>query len=389
MRMKLTEHLQSSIEKLREENLLRAPPAMDQVHGPEIEIDGKRVLGFCSNDYLGLAQHPRLAAALKEGAERYGAGASASRLVAGNLKVHLELEERLASFVQLPAARFFSTGYAANVGVISALMTERDLIVSDKLNHASLIDGARLSKARVVVFEHGDVEHAEKLLREHRKGAQHALLVTESVFSMDGDEAPLQELRALCDRYDAWLMVDEAHALGVLGPEGRGLCYEQSIQPEILVGTLGKSFGLSGAFVAGLHVLATWLENRARSYVFSTAPAPALSHAALLAVQLVEQGKPLRATLQSHIQKLRSAFVELGVHVPKGRTPIVPLLIGDAEKTMQLSQALLEQGFFVQGIRPPTVPKGTSRLRLVPTATHTDAHVEALIRAYGLVTIGK
>ncbi|MBC7172431.1 MAG: 8-amino-7-oxononanoate synthase, partial [Polyangiaceae bacterium] len=321
-------------------------------------------------------------AAAKQALEVDGLGSAASRLITGSMDAHLEAEATLAAFVRAEASLFFSTGYAANVGAIQALADPSTLVLSDALNHASLIDGIRLSRARAHVYRHADLEHAESLLREHRADASRALIVTDAVFSMDGDIAPLRELRALADRYDAWLFVDEAHSLGVFGPGGRGLCAREGITADVLVGMLGKSFGLAGAFVAGERALRELLVHRARSYVFSTAPSPILARAATAAVGVILESDALREQLLAHASRLRTALPALGFEVPPGQGPIVPVILGEADRTMRASAALLEAGFLAQGIRPPTVPRGTSRIRLVPMGTHEHSDIDALIDAF-------
>jgi 8-amino-7-oxononanoate synthase len=276
----------------------------------------------------------------------------------------------------------FGSGYAANVGTIQALLGPGDAIFSDALNHASLIDGCRLSRARVHIYRHADPEHLSAMLRAHRPQARAALVVSESLFSMDGDVPPLRDIAALARSHEAGLLVDEAHALGVLGPEGRGLCTAEDVDADLRVGTLGKAFGLSGAFIAGDPEVLHLIQNRARSFVFSTAPPPALAAAAVAAADLVEEADAARATLRRHAARLREGLSASGYHVLDGAGPIIPILVGDAARTMALSGALLERGVFVHGIRPPTVPPGTSRLRVTPMATHSDEQIEAALDAF-------
>ena len=278
--MHFNDFVSEALAQLEERGLLRAPRVIDGPHGPEAVIQGRRVIALCSNDYLGLASDPRISAAAAQSLPLAGFGAGASRHISGSNRLHTELKRKLADFAQLPAALYFATGYAANVGVIQALVGRGDVVFSDSLNHASLIDGMRLSRADVVVYRHLDLEHLAALLAEHRPRHGRALVATESVFSMEGDLAELPKLRALSDRYDCGLLVDEAHALGVLGPQGRGLCARDGVRPDVLVGTLGKAFGCSGAFAAGRAETLRLIENRARSYIFSTAPPPSLAAAA-------------------------------------------------------------------------------------------------------------
>lgn len=377
-------HLRRTLDTLTRDGLLRSPRVHEAAHAPELVIHGAPVINLCSNDYLGLAAEPAIARAAEAALREHGLGAGASRLITGTHALHRRAEARLARFVQKDAALLFSTGYAANVGAVQALVGRDDVIFSDALNHASLIDGARLSRARVIIYRHADPEHLAQLLAEHRARHRGALVITESLFSMDGDRAPLPALRALCDRYDAGLYVDEAHALGVLGPSGRGLCAEHAIHADVLIGTLGKAFGCSGAFAAGSAELTALLENRARSFVFSTAAPPALAAAALTACELVEQADALRARARDNARLVREQLTRLGYTVPRPREdgPIIPALLGAPDAVMALSRALFERGVFVQGIRPPTVPAGTSRLRITPIATHSAAQLARALEAF-------
>jgi 8-amino-7-oxononanoate synthase len=380
--MDFDDHIRGALDDLEQRGLLRTPRVVHGPHGPEIELDGRTVLSLCSNDYLGLAVHPAIQAAASAALDQVGFGAGASRQISGTSELHRTLERELASFVGLPAALLFATGYAANVGALQALLGRADALFSDSLNHASLIDGARLSRARVFVYRHRDLEHLAALLAEHRASHGNALIASESVFSMEGALADLPALRALADRHRCGLLVDEAHALGVLGPNGRGLCARQNVPVEVLVGTLGKAFGCAGAFVAGAHDTVRLIENRARSYVFSTAPPPVQAAAALAAVPLVLGADERRARVLAHAARLRSGLRELGYRVASGETPIVPILVGPADRTMALSAALLERGIFVHGIRPPTVPPDTCRLRVTAMATHSDEQIELALAAF-------
>jgi 8-amino-7-oxononanoate synthase len=370
---------------LESAGLLRKLAVVTSEQGPTIVRDGHRVLSMSSNDYLGLASHSRLRAAVAEGAKRFGVGAGASRLISGTMEAHVRAEEALAEFCESESALLFGSGYAANLGVLQGLFGEDDLIVSDALNHASIIDGCRLSRAQVRVFPHRNVDAAQQILEENRPRARRALIATDAVFSMDGDRAPVRSLRLLADEFDCALMVDEAHSLGVLGPSGRGLCAEQGIVPEILVGTLGKAFGLAGAFVAATKPTVDLLVNRARSLVFSTAPPAPIAHATVDAVDLVRSAVERRLHLLDIADELRDGLRALQLEVPDGDTPIIPVLVGDVERTMALSSALLDHGVFVRGVRPPTVPAGTSRLRVVPVATHTIDEVRRCIAAFEAV----
>jgi 8-amino-7-oxononanoate synthase len=371
-----------ALQALESSGLRRFPKQISGLQGPEILVDGKPCVCLCSNNYLGLAAHPALSEAARAASFGEGVGAASSRLITGTMDAHEEAERRLAEYVGTEDAAIFSSGYAANVGTIQALVGPGDLVLSDALNHASLIDGCRLSRAKVKVFAHGDPDHLEDLLREHRGAAERALIVSDSLFSMDGDLAPVQALRMLADRYEAGLLLDEAHALGVLGPSGRGVSLRAGVRADLLVGTLGKAFGVSGAFVGARRELVDFIRNRARSFVFSTAPPPMLLRSSLAALELVREADDARAKLLRHATCLRRELRALGYEVPDGETHILPVLIGNNERTMELSAELLRRGVFVQGIRPPTVPTGSARLRLTPMATHRKTHIDRAIDAF-------
>jgi 8-amino-7-oxononanoate synthase len=376
------DHVRSQLADQAAAGLMRSPRTVAGRQGPTVIIDGRPVLCLCSNNYLGLAQHPRIAQAAADAAGSTGFGAAASRHISGTMELHIEAERRLARFVGAPSALLFATGFAANTGAVQALAGPDTVIFSDELNHASLIDGCRLSRARVIRFRHRDTEHLAQMLRVHRTEAPAALVITESVFSMDGDLTPLAALRQLCDEHAAGLLVDEAHALGVFGPQGRGLCRRDKVTADVLVGTLGKAFGTAGAFVAGSEDVVRLVENRARPYIFSTAPSPTLAAAAIAATALVEAGDPLRTALFAHANVLRAGLRELGYAVPEGESPVLPVIIGAADATMATSARLLEHGVFVHGIRPPTVPAGTSRLRVTAMASHSAEQITAALAAF-------
>jgi 8-amino-7-oxononanoate synthase len=369
------------LSRLREQHLLRTPRVLAGAHGPEVILDGRRVLDFCSNDYLGLAGDPRLASAARAALDSHGLGAASSRHVSGTTDLHRAAEARLAAFVAAPSALLYSNGYAANTGALPALLGPDAVVFSDQLNHASLIDGIRLSRAHAHVYRHLDLDHLRRLVREHRGSHAHALVVTESVFSMEGDCAPLPALRELCDRERLGLYVDEAHSLGIMGPRGRGACADAGIRPDVLIGTLGKAFGCAGAFAAGQAETIRLLENRSRTHVFSTAAPPLLAAATLTAVDLVEAADDRRAQLLDHVARLRRGLASLGRPAPQPSAAIVPVHVGAAATVVAVSAALLDAGFFVHGIRPPTVPEGGCRLRLVPIATHRGDQVDALVAA--------
>lgn len=383
--MSLLDAARHRLEALTQAGLLRTPAEVTSAQGPFVTVGGQRLLCLCSNNYLGFADDPRLVESLRRSLAHDGAGAGASRLISGTMSAHRDAERALADLVALPAALFFASGYAANVGALQALFGPGDVIFSDALNHASLIDGCRLSRARVVVFPHGDLAALATLLHTERAAGAQAVIVTETIFSMDGDVADVRALRALADAHDAALFVDEAHALGVFGPQGGGYARAVGIVPDVLVGTLGKALGTAGAFVAAAPEIVRVLENRARSFVFSTASPPSLAAAAVTAASLVRDADARRATLLSHAAHLRTQLRALGYAVPDGCTPIVPVLLGDPETTVAVASALREHGCFVQAIRPPTVPTGTSRLRVVPMATHTRAQLDDALEGFAAV----
>jgi 8-amino-7-oxononanoate synthase len=383
----LAESLAQELSQLAARDRLRRCPALEAaVDGrpsrTRTRLDGRPLISFCSNDYLGLACHPVLAEAAAEATRRSGFGAAAARLVSGDLPEHRALQHDVAAFLELPAALLFPTGYQANLGLITTLANGSDLIVSDAANHASIIDGCRLSRASVRVYPHLDVGAARAALTDNASQYRRRLLVTESLFSMDGDTAPLADLADLASSTGAALLVDEAHALGVLGPSGRGLCAAAGIRPDALTGTFGKAFGSAGAFVAGTRELHAILENRARTFVFTTASPPGLAAAASAAVHLVQtaEGDQRRKTVLGHIQTLASALG--GATLARSHwTPIIPVLLGPDRRALAASRELLEAGFFIQAIRPPTVPEGTARLRVTLSAAHTKSEVAALASA--------
>jgi 8-amino-7-oxononanoate synthase len=346
--------LEEALEGLRSRDLLRERSKANEVGAAS----------FCSNDYLGLASRH---------AGNGAVGAGASRLVAGERPEHQALEAAAAALVRRPAALAFTSGYAANVGTISALAQSGDLIVSDALNHASLIDGARLSRARVEIVPHLDTEAVARALKAPRSGR--AFVITESYFSMDADAPDLSALRSVCDAYGAALVVDEAHALGVLGPEGRGLCAERAVVPDVLTGTFGKAFGAGGAFVAGCPSLVKWLWNRARSFVFSTGLSPAVASAAEGSIRLSHEHPELRERTLRAAALFRRRLAELGIR-PAGFGHVIPWIIGDPATAVRVAKLLREQGMDVLAIRPPSVPDNTARIRLTVTAAHTDADIE-------------
>ncbi|GAB1231802.1 8-amino-7-oxononanoate synthase [Ferrigenium sp. UT4] len=373
--------LQQALDERAAQGLLRQRRTLETPQTPHIIVDGKPYLAFSSNDYLGLANHPQLIAALQQGAQQWGVGAGAAHLVNGHFTPHHQLEQRLAAFVGKPAALLFSTGYMANLGVVQALAGKGDTVYADKLNHASLNDAMLLSRATVQRYRHGDMAQLDALLAKQQSGSK--LVITDAVFSMDGDIAPLPGLLVLCERHDAWLLVDDAHGFGVLGQHGRGTLSHFGLgSPRIiLMGTLGKAAGVSGAFVAAEQVVIDSLVNHAHSYVYTTASPPALAVALLESMTLIEQGDALRAHLQRLIVKLRTGLNDLPWQLMPSDTAIQPLLVGDNKQALTLSAGLRERGIWVAAIRPPTVPQGTARLRITLSAAHTEGDVQRLIEA--------
>ena len=348
-----------------------------------VVLDGREVLLLSSNNYLGLASHPVLKRAAQDAIERFGCGAGSSRLISGTMELHRDLEQRLAAFKHAEAALVFPSGYHANIGVLSALMSPGDTILSDALNHASIIDGCRLSRAEVRIFRHRDMAHLDQLLAACPASGQR-LIVTDSVFSMDGDVAPLADIVALARHFHAWVMVDEAHATGVFGPNGAGVVEELGLAGtvEIQMGTLGKALGGAGAYVAGSRELIEWLTNRARSFVYTTGVPPAVAASALAALNVIAYEPERRKQLWNNATFLGQGLEELGYKLGATRSPILPVIIGSTEQTMALAEALLQRGVFAQGIRPPTVPEGTSRLRVTPMATHTREQLTYALEAF-------
>jgi 8-amino-7-oxononanoate synthase len=372
--------IEARLDELKSLGLHRRTRMVSGPQGPHVLLDGKPVMMLCSNNYLGLADHPKLRSAAADAAARWGVGAGGSRLVSGTMTIHRRLEERLAEFKRQETALLFGSGYLANLGVIAALARAGDVIFSDEFNHASIIDGCRLSRAEVFVYRHRDIEHLKwGILQAERRGA---VIVTDSVFSMDGDVAPLPEIVELARRHHLRVIVDEAHATGALGPEGRGAVAEAGLEDEIdvIVGTLGKALGSYGAFAACGSSMARYLVNAARTFIFSTAPPPPAVAAALAALEMIEERPRLVAKLSANASALRAELALQGFDVRGSRTQILPLVVGDAELAMQICEAALARGVFAQAIRPPTVPPMTSRLRLAVMASHQEAELRSAAR---------
>ena len=399
--------LQKELDDRAAQGLLRRRRTLSTPQGVRITVDGKPYLSFCSNDYLGLANHPQIIEALQQGAQQFGVGSGASHLVSGHFDAHQQFEDAFAEFVGKPAALSFSTGYMANLGVVQALVGRGDTVFADKLNHASLNDAMLLSRAEVKRYRHNDMAHLAELLSNSVIGRK--LIITDAVFSMDGDIAPVQELLSLCEKYDAWLLLDDAHGFGVLGEQGRGILNassplsnslpdrgerdsslsrerervrERADSPRIIyMATLGKAAGVSGACVAAEQVLIDTLLQNARSYVYTTASPPALSVALQASLQLIKDEGWRRERLQQLILQLRKGTHDLPWKMMESATPIQPLLVGGNEAALALSEGLRARGIWVAAIRPPTVPQGTARLRITLSATHTEKDIAELLEA--------
>ncbi len=373
--------LDARLDELQALGLHRRTRRVSGPQGPHVVLDGKPVLLLCSNNYLGLADHPRVRAAAADAAMRWGVGAGASRLVSGTMTIHRRLEERLAEFKGRQAALLFGSGYLANTGVIAALARPGDVVFSDELNHASIIDGCRLSRAETFVYDHRDVEHlAWGLGQAEGRGA---LIITESVFSMDGDVAPLGELVELAQRHRLRLVVDEAHATGTLGPDGRGALADARLedQVDVIVGTLGKALGSYGAFAACDRRMARYLVNSARTFIFSTAPPPPAVAGALAALELLQEQPRRVHRLRSNVGALRSELEREGFDLGGSHTHVIPLVVGDPGRALAICEKAFARGVFAQAIRPPTVPPMTSRLRLAVMASHREEELRSAARA--------
>jgi len=379
----LRQRLREGLEQRRRASLYRSRLCVDSPQGPILAVDGRALLSFCGNDYLGLANHPRLVESLRRAAVRYGVGSGASHLLVGHSSAHRELEEALAEHTGRERALLFSSGYLANLGAITALVGTGDRIFQDRLNHASLLDGGRLSGARLQRFPHGDLENLERRLSGDGAGRMR-LVVVDGVFSMDGDIAPLPELASLCRRRDATLMVDDAHGLGVLGESGGGSLEAAGLHESdvpILMGTLGKALGTAGAFVAGGAALIETLIQCARTYIYTTAIPPAVAAATLTSLDILRDEPWRREHLRALVARFREGAEQLALPVMPSTTAIQPLLVGEAERAVDLSDRLRGEGLLIGAIRPPTVPVGGARLRIALSAAHSEEHVDRLLDA--------
>lgn len=376
----LGDELDRALDGLRAAHLYRRRRVIDGPQQPRTVVNDRALLSFCSNDYLGLANHPQVIKALRDGAERWGVGSGAAHLVNGHSRAHQRLEEELAELTRRPRALLFSTGYMANLGVITALAGRGDRVLEDRLNHASLIDGALLSRATLRRYPHGDPSALARML----DGGDTRLIATDGVFSMDGDLAPLPELALIARDAGAWLLVDDAHGLGVLGREGRGSLDRFALDADavpILMGTLGKALGTFGAFVAGSEALIETLIQRARPYIYTTATPPALAEATRVALTIARRDEWRRERLRELVRRFRAGASQLGFPLADSRTPIQPLIAGSAERAIDWSAALERAGILVAAIRPPTVPEGSARLRISFSAAHEEADVDLLLDA--------
>jgi 8-amino-7-oxononanoate synthase len=373
--------LQQELAQRGGDGLLRKRRLISSPQQPHLLVDGEQVLSFSSNDYLGLASHPRLVEALQQGAQTAGVGSGASHLITGHHRYHHELEEALARFTGFPRALLLTTGYMANIAAICGLMGRGDALFADRLNHASLNDGALLSRAELNRYPHADIGTLARMLES--SVAPRKMVVTDSVFSMNGDIAPVQALLDLCDRHDAWLLIDDAHGFGVLGEQGRGCLNHFGLRSSriIYMATLGKAAGVAGAFIAGEPVVIDYLMQNARTYIYTTAMPPALAAASLEALRLIEEGDERRAHLHTLRAALKSGLQLKRWQLSASSTPIQPVLIGSNDEVLRVSEHLLEQGILVPAIRPPTVPKGSARLRISLSAAHTEDDIRRLIQA--------
>lgn len=380
------EELTHQLESLSKDNLLRNRRTLESSCGTHAVVNGKPFLAFCSNDYLGLASHPALVDAACESARQWGIGSGGSHVVNGHMSPHDSLEKALAEFVGAERALFYSTGYMANVGVVPTLVGRGDAVFADRLNHASLIDAVQLSRADHHRYAHCDMAHLEKMLSEST--ARHKLILSDAVFSMDGDLAPLDVLFEMAEKYDAWLVLDDAHGFGVLGEEGRGSLNHCKLpfHPRLLyIGTLGKAAGVSGAFIAGSSTVIEWLMQRSRSYIFTTASSPVIASALIKSLELIKDSDSRRNHLQALIARLQEGLKDSCWQLLPSFTAIQPVVVGENDRVLKVSEKLLDRGIWVPAIRPPTVPKGSARLRISLSAAHTEDHIAQLVNVLRMI----
>lgn len=371
------------LDELAARHLTRRLTPLHSGVGPVVEMAGRHILLFASNDYLGLAMHPEVIQAAVEAAQRFGAGAGAARLVSGSLPPHQELETALAQFKGTEAALTYGSGYLANIGTIPALIGRGGLILADRLCHASLIDGCRLSGADFRIYRHNDTNHLQSLLAARRQ-TRRTLIVTDGLFSMDGDLAPLPELSRLAQEYEADLYIDDAHGTGVMGPHGRGTAEHFGLEAQIpfQMGTLGKAFGSSGAYIAGPSTLIQYLVNTSRSFIFTTAPPPSSAAAAATALQIIQREPERRTRLWANRERLFTGLTQLGFSLSPSVSPIIPILVGSAATALSFSEHLFAEGIYAPAIRPPTVPDATSRIRVTVTSEHSAGHIDQALAAF-------
>ncbi|GIV00668.1 MAG: 8-amino-7-oxononanoate synthase [Actinomycetota bacterium] len=381
------DYLKDLLAELEGQGLALHPRTLEGPTGARARFDGREVINLASNNYLGLANHPRMNAAAARAAAELGAGTGAVRTIAGTMALHRELERRFAAFKHAEAALMFQSGFTANAGTVQAILTPEDVIVSDRLNHASIIDGARLSKAEIKVYEHRDAEHAERLLAETARPGRRQLLITDGVFSMDGDIAPLPGLVEAAERHGAIMMVDDAHASGVLGRGGAGTVEHFGLhgRVDIQVGTLSKAIGVLGGFIAGPRHLIAWLENRGRPYLFSTSAPPAVVAACIEALAIIGEEPERIERLWANTRMFKAGLHELGFDTGESETPITPVITGDEERTQVFARRLFEEGVFTPAIVYPTVPRGKARVRTIVTAEHTEEDLGRALEVFGRV----
>ncbi|WP_428987022.1 8-amino-7-oxononanoate synthase [Virgibacillus pantothenticus] len=384
--MSFDDKLYNRVKEMKENSLYRTLRTMETSPQSARILDGEKKIIFSSNDYLGLANDKRLIHATIEALQQFGVGSSGSRLTTGNTYWHEKLEKRIATFKQTEAARLFSSGYLANVGVLSALTEAEDVILSDQYNHASIIDGCRLSKAKTFIYRHVDMEDLESKLAATTKYKQR-FIVTDGVFSMDGSIAPLDRIMELADHYHAYVIVDDAHATGVLGESGRGTSAYFGIMPDVVIGTFSKAVGTEGGFVAGSSKLVDFLMNHARTFIFQTALPPAICVATYTAIELIEQDAIRRERLHYNIRKVKEGLNDMGYAIKGDHTAIIPVIIGDQQLALEFSKELEEKGIYAPAIRPPTVPDGESRIRLTVTASHSMKEIDDVLHAFYIIGI--
>jgi glycine C-acetyltransferase len=385
--MSALDYLKEELVTLERDGLLLHPRTLEGPQGARARYDGRDVINLASNNYLGLANHPRLNEAAARAAKEYGAGSGAVRTIAGQMTMHRELEARFAAFKHAEAALMFQSGFTSNAGTVAAILTKDDVIASDRLNHASIIDGARLSRAEIAVFDHRDADHADRLLTETARPGRRQLLITDGVFSMDGDIAPLPDLVEVAERHGAIMMVDDAHASGVLGSGGAGTVDHFGLhgRVDIQVGTLSKAIGVLGGFIAGPPHLIEWLQNRGRPYLFSTSAPPSVVAACIAALDVLADEPERLRRLWSNTESFKAGLHELGFDTGESQTPITPVITGDEERTQRFAARLFEEGVFCPAIVFPTVAKGSARVRTIVTADHTPDDLDEALEVFGRV----